>query len=221
MKFATNTTATAIELTKIGVTLQPSVLFTIQPSQYLMWAQHSGAGSQLETAVTSGDIVISDGLSPALNAVLGLALLRDALARDVAFDNRTNGFLSTQVQAAIEEARTAPAAVFACDSAVAIGDLVTASAAADGTVEVVTDNLYANVVVGVVVSKPTLTQAVVRQIGIQGGFSGLTRGRIVFVGTDGKPTTTFPATGNRQSIGTATSATHILFNINLDKTVRI
>ena len=220
MKIVTNTTGTAIDLAKVGVTLLPSTAFTIQPAQYPFWAQYSTAGSQIATLVASGDILVSDGLSPALDATLGIALLRGDIARDIAFDARINGFVSTEVQSAIEEAGGQSLVLFTCDAGLAVGDLVVASTAVDGKAVGITDNLYPYVVVGVAAVKPTTTSVRVRMLGRQSGFSGLTRGATVFVSPSGLPSTSVPATGNIQVLGVAVSATEILFNIKFDKLVR-
>jgi len=218
-KIVTNTTGSAIELTRIGVTLQPATPYTIQPALYPFWAQYSGIGSQVATLVTSGDVTVSDGLTPTLSAALGLELLRNMLARDIAFDNRVNGFTSVEVQSAIEEAQTAQLATFACASGVAVGDLVQASTSLDATVGTVTDLTYPYLVIGVVASKPSSTVCQVRVVGVQGGFSGLSRGRPVFVSATGTPTTAVP-TGSHQAIGTAISATAVLFNFTPYRVLR-
>lgn len=218
-KIVTNTTGSAIELTRIGVTLQPATPYTIQPALFPFWAQYSGVGSQVASLVNSGDVTVSDGLSPALDAALGLELLRNMLARDIAFDNRVNGFSSVEVQSAIEEAQTAQLTTFTCSAGVAVGDLVQASTGADLTAVAVTDLTYPYLVIGVVAFKPTATTAKVRIVGAQGGFTGLTRGRPVFVSATGTPTTTVP-TGSHQAIGTAISATEVLFNFTPYRVLR-
>lgn len=103
-KSITNTTGLTIPITEAGKDLAAGEVYTIYAVHYPMWAYAARAGSFLETKILAGDITVSDGLVPSLNATLGLGLLRDTIARDIPFDNRFNDFDSTNVQAAIEEA---------------------------------------------------------------------------------------------------------------------
>lgn len=225
VKIVTNTTLATIELKEVGKDLAAGETYTIAPVQYPHWAYAARVGSFLETKILAGHITVSDGLVPSLDAALGLALLRDLLARNISFDNRTNSFVASNVQAAIEEAKAAATAIeldilFSCAASVAIGDIVVPSLTTDDTVEKLTSNVYSSLVVGFVSAKPTTTTCKVRIMGVLSGFSGLTRGLPVFVSTSGTPTTTFPATGHRQVLGLAKNATTIVINIEMMKVER-
>lgn len=74
---------------------------------YHLWLELADSDS-IATDVTSGDLVVNDGTSD-LSVTEGLELIQRFhfdYAGKVAFDNSTNGFNSTEVQSAIEEART-------------------------------------------------------------------------------------------------------------------
>jgi hypothetical protein len=99
-KILKNNTASPISITDTGVTIPASPgSYTIPEQDYLLWA----ASANIATPVNAGNIIVNDGLVN-LSATLGLAHLRDGIAKSITFDNSVNGFLSTQVQAAIEEA---------------------------------------------------------------------------------------------------------------------
>lgn len=102
-----------------------------------------------------------------------------------------------------------------------VGDLVVFSLTVDYTVERLTSNSYdSRLVVGIINEKPTPTTAIVIVLGIVTGLaSGLDRGRAVFVGTDGKPTTTVPTTGDRQIVGMALSATDFVVRVDVNKII--
>jgi hypothetical protein len=106
--------------------------------------------------------------------------------------------------------------VFGTDASTSILDLCVITA--DNFVSSISDNLEStmgNGIFGVVKSKPTATSAEVLFLGRISGFSGLTVGKAVFVGTDGVPTTTIPFIdeGVIQQIGFATSSTEFFMNL--------
>lgn len=225
VKIITNTTGSAISITEAGKDLAAAEVYVIYPQHYPMWAYAARTGSFLATKINAGDITVSDGLTPVLNAALGLALLRDILARNISFDNRANGFASSNVQSAIEEAQGASVAndfliTFDCDASVAVGNIVVPSLTVDFKVDALSSNVYNGLVLGVVASKPTVTSCKVRVLGPQDGFSGLVRGQPVYVSTSGVPTTTFPASGHKQTIGVAVSSSRIIIYVEMSKVVR-
>ena len=110
------------------------------------------------------------------------------------------------------------ALVFACPVSVAVTDVVHISAS--GTVDKASSESGAGQTgdpVGVVVSKPSTTTAVVVFSGAVGGFSGLTPGTIQFQdpSTPGGITATPPSgSGERsQLIGTASTATELIVDL--------
>lgn len=113
MKVIKNTTLSDILLTDVGVTIPASGQYTINQSEYLLWAEYVNTtpASQIDTLLTSGDIVVNDGTSD-LNAVYGSYHLRypdTALNQRFLNDSiRSNGFSSDTVQEAIEEAKSEP-----------------------------------------------------------------------------------------------------------------
>lgn len=110
---------------------------------------------------------------------------------------------------------------FDCASTVSIGDLVTVSLTVDNTVETVTNNTYSGLVVGYVTDKPSATECLVITTGKIMGFTGLTRGKLLFVSPTGQPTHTPPTVGMLQIIGTATSDTAMMLHIEFNKVVRV
>lgn len=102
--------------------------------------------------------------------------------------------------------------VFNTDIFTTVGDLVRITAT--DYVETITDNSAATIpngLFGVAYSKPTSTTVEVMFLGILGGYSGLTPGNPVFIGTFGVPTHTPPLTGTLQQIGFAVSPTEVFF----------
>ncbi len=102
--------------------------------------------------------------------------------------------------------------IFDTDVFTVSGDLVRLTAA--DFVETITDNsdtTIPNGLFGVAFAKPTSVTVEVMFLGILGGYSGLTPGQAVFIGTLGVPTHTPPATGTLQQIGFAITTTEIFF----------
>lgn len=104
---------------------------------------------------------------------------------------------------------------FNCLSSASIRDLVVHSSSFDETVDVIDSNTIPQIpfgVFGMIFEKPTPTKCNVLLRGPIGGFTGLVRGSTLFVGTDGKPTSIAPLTGVVQRLGTAISATKIIYD---------
>lgn len=110
---------------------------------------------------------------------------------------------------------------YACNVTTAVGDVVIFSTITVGKVDELTSNVYGDLALGIVKTKTSTITCVVRLFGELSGFSGLSPGRRVFVGTGGAPTTTKPATGHLQIIGKATSATEILVNAAGQKVIQV
>jgi hypothetical protein len=224
-KIVTNTTGSTILLPEVGKDLASSETYNIAAVQYPHWAYAARSGSFLETKILAGDITVSDGLTPTLNAALGLALLRDTLPRNIAFDNRFNSFIADDVQEAIEEAKVSGSSnevllLFACDAGAAVNDVVRMSTTVDSKVDTLTSNTYSNLAIGVIASKPSTTTCYTRILGLHTGLAGLTRAKPVFVSPSGIPTTTVPVSGSLQIIGVAVSSTAMIINVAMYKVIR-
>ena len=104
-----------------------------------------------------------------------------------------------------------------CLSSLAVGDLVYA-AGASRTVALADPAVSGKTpVIGIVTSKPTPTSCVVQISGIVAGLSGLTPGYQLFLGLDGRLTSTPPTPGGGQtfviqSLGVAIDAVSMLFS---------
>ena len=99
-KVLQNTTGSNIEIESLGISIAASSSFTVPVLEYNLLAS-SDSVLELTPLITSGDIVVSG-----LPAALGLAYIQyPDDAGNILFDNSTNGFVSIDVQSAIEEAR--------------------------------------------------------------------------------------------------------------------
>lgn len=110
--------------------------------------------------------------------------------------------------------------VFACLATVAVGDLVVPSELTAGNVETLSTNVYNNLCLGVVISKPTLTTAEVLVSGRLTGLSGLPIGRPLFVGTSGALTAIKPATGHLQTMGMSITSSTAFLMPSLTKVIQ-
>lgn len=103
-KILKNTTLTDIESNSLGLTIPASGQVEIVTDEYLLLSSDDVL-SELDPLISSGDIVVNDGTND-LDIVDGQAYIRypdDAVS--VLFDNTSNGFISNDVQTAIEEAK--------------------------------------------------------------------------------------------------------------------
>jgi len=98
-----------------------------------------------------------------------------------------------------------------------VGDFVYPDETIDYLVTVAVNNTADPSVIGIIMSKVSPTVANVLLVGVVTGFTGLARGKLVFLGTDGKATTTKPLTGDVQILGKAVSSTEILVNPEAQK----
>ena len=113
----------------------------------------------------------------------------------------------------IKEVRT-------CDVSAAIGDLVMESSTIANKADVATDNLDIRPVMGVIISKPTTTTCEIMMVGRVSGFSSLNKGFKVFLSGTGSITSTAPASGYVQCLGTAKESTEVDFNPQIQRVKR-
>jgi hypothetical protein len=108
-----------------------------------------------------------------------------------------------------------------CEESSSIGDLVILSLTTDFVVETLTNNNYdSRLCVGIIREKSSPTSCQVIVIGlVENLVSGLQRGKAVWVGTDGKATTTPPTTGHLQCVGMSISSTSFVVNIEPNKVI--
>lgn len=113
---------------------------------------------------------------------------------------------------------------FNLDGIAAIGDLIVPSDVVAESVKAIADNTYDNVVFGVIVGfeTPTRVQVLVsgKLKGITYQLGGLTFGKALYVGTNGKFTTTPPLTGNLQAMGIALKSDSIFLLPSITKVQR-
>jgi hypothetical protein len=129
----------------------------------------------------------------------------------VGFANGGSGGTPTPVESAPKLLAT-----FDTDVGTSVLDMVVVSG--DNEVTKITDNTsleIPNGIFGFGYNKPSSTTIEVLFIGIIGGYSGFTTGLPLFVGTDGAPTHSIPATGVVQMIGFAVSSSEIFVDIKL------
>jgi hypothetical protein len=109
--------------------------------------------------------------------------------------------------------------VATCTIADAVGDPVIVSA--PDTVTSFATNVYADLCVGIIFEKPTDTTCVVVIGGIVRAITtGLVANKAVFVSTTGALTTTKPATGHLQIMGTALTTTDMVVNVAQNKVIQ-
>lgn len=117
-KILKNTTNALLELTQVGLSIPALSQITIEPGLYYLFANEIGLTppGQLDTYIANGTIIVNDGVHDLIVAE-GIMVDRaiDYLKHpDTAFNirflaetERPNGFVSNNVQEAIEEARSA------------------------------------------------------------------------------------------------------------------
>ena len=76
-KIAKNTTGSDISLSDTGITVPASGQYTLNESEYILWAQSTvvSPATQLVTLINSGDIVVNDGTTD-LGAADGIRFLQ-------------------------------------------------------------------------------------------------------------------------------------------------
>lgn len=108
-----------------------------------------------------------------------------------------------------------------CLSTAEVGDLVVESEVFVDRVDVAVDNVDVRPVFAVIIEKLDDTTCKVLLLGQIGGFSGLTKGRKVFLSIDGGITSTPPTTGYMQSLGVAKEDSVVVFRPNMQRVKRI
>lgn len=107
----------------------------------------------------------------------------------------------------------------ACAISDSVGDPVIVTS--PGVVTSFALNVYPDLCVGIIYEKPTPTSCIVVIGGIVEGVTvGLTANKAVFVSTSGQLTTTKPATGHIQVMGTALTSTDMVVNVAPSKVIQ-
>ena len=110
---------------------------------------------------------------------------------------------------------------FNCAASVAVNDLVFQDSTNSLTAVECVDNTTTEPTIGVVIKKPTATTCEVLVLGIQEGYSSLSIGAKVYLGTDGAVTTVKPSTGYMQILGTVVASDTIFFLPNSQRVLQI
>jgi len=100
----------------------------------------------------------------------------------------------------------------ACDSSLAVGDLVMESTTITDGVDKVTDNSNTRSVIGWVYSKPTTTTAEILTKGVITGLSGLTKAGKTYLSSTGTFTSALPTSNYVHVLGHAVDADRIDFD---------
>ena len=108
-----------------------------------------------------------------------------------------------------------------CATSVSTGDLVMESSTLVDTVDTVTDNTDLRPVFAIVISKESATECTILLLGEVAGFTGLTKGRKVFLDTSGSITATPVTTGYLQCLGVAKEFGIVDFRPQMDRIKRI
>ena len=107
MKILKNTTNSAIDLKYIGINIPANTSRTVEMADYGILAS-SNSVAELTPHINSGAIVINDGTNDlSVSDALVFILFPESAAK-ILFSNSSNGFSSSTVQEAIEEARNFP-----------------------------------------------------------------------------------------------------------------
>lgn len=104
-KILKNTTANTVTLEKLGVTIAGNSSYTVTAQEYLILGAPETV-TELTTLINNNTIRVNDGSMDITNLVDAINFLKyPDDARNIDFDNSTNGFSSRTVQKAIEEAK--------------------------------------------------------------------------------------------------------------------
>lgn len=95
-----NTTSVEIFIKDVGIAIAPDVPYDIPPQDAILWASSLDVVPHL----IDGSLVASDEVG-VVDGYLGIALLRDGIARQIAFNNENNIFDASNVQDGILEAK--------------------------------------------------------------------------------------------------------------------
>lgn len=103
-KILKNSTASILDLIKFGVTIPANGQITVVPQDYPLLAMPLVV-AELSPLITAGTVVVNDGTNN-LSIARGINYLSiPDFAYAQRFNNATNGFVATDTQSAIEEAR--------------------------------------------------------------------------------------------------------------------
>lgn len=113
---------------------------------------------------------------------------------------------------------------FICDVSAQVGDVVRHTSTPD-TVEVITSNPYTGKAFGTIIEKISDTVCTVQYggkiAGAANGLSGLTPGETIWIGTNGKYTTTVPGSGeHQQAMGFAVKTDTIMLIPDMRKVLK-
>jgi len=134
--------------------------------------------------------------------------------------NPLSGQLEIDRSATTVEFAEKISAEFDCDISAVIGDVVVPSTITENKVESLSSNTYSNLAFGIIIKKITTTTCEVLISGkLTDGFSGLAFGKPIYVGTDGKVTTTVPTINSLQKIGLAIKSDEIFLLPSLEKVI--
>ena len=90
-----------------------------------------------------------------------------------------------------------------CDAGAVVGDFVVQGFLNANSVDVVTSNIDKRTVIGIIVEKPTVTDAIVMTKGVISGLAGMIKSQKVYLGADGKMTPVIPTNGYLHVLGHA------------------
>lgn len=111
--------------------------------------------------------------------------------------------------------------IFDCDAIAIVGDVVFTSSFTANKVLINLDNREENPSIGIIVNKPTVTTATVQLFGdCSLTFSGLIRGKNVFLSDTGVLTQIPPTNGYLQSIGTCIDQDRVYIDIDFRRVKR-
>ncbi len=197
------------------------------------------AGIEIERGTSTSSQLLWDetgdywtaGLTGSLSRVIVESVLSSTSTGEgaslVGLEDSAGYFTSSDVEGALAELGSGSVATeeaaglvneFTTDpGAVVVGDLVYPDSAIDNKVLKATDNNSPSAVIGSVKEVVNSTTAKVITVGTLTGYSGLVRGKSVWVSTSGQPTTTVPVTNYRQRIGSAFSSSKVFLMVNTDR----
>jgi len=134
--------------------------------------------------------------------------------------NPLNGQLELDRSQANVEFAQKISSEFICNASTAVGDVVVPSQTVENKVITITTNIYNNLVFGIVIKKIDATTCEVLVSGkVTDGISGLSFGKVAYIGPFGTITTTVPTTGHLQKIGMAIKANELFLLPSLEKII--
>lgn len=147
-------------------------------------------------------------------------------ASEIFYDPSGSSLTSTDVQNAINELdnivqnSSSTIETRICESTAQVLDLVFEDNTITNKVISAINNTEVKPIVGIIIEKITSTSCKVLLLGTISGFSGLSKGKKVFLGTDGSVTSNVATTGYLQCLGTAKEIDTIIFNPNFTRVKR-